>query len=273
MNYICFYHYTCNDGETSKIIWKKKYPKTIFFPWIHSNEADNVKFLKTFKNEHIVFLDYCPKKEYLTSYNKYLIIDHHHNAINNMSETENIKMYCDTERSGCMLTWDYLYPSTPYPISVFHIGNADIFHFNNFETEPFSLCYKDYKLTDSELLNLTKEDLLYKKIIASGLKQMSKNKIESITYFYTSIIEYEYLNNKEYKVVSIFCDKYNLYKYLIELAKVQFKDSNVLKIRKNKGDTICYSLRSLDGTPVDWIARKYGGNGHPMAAGYTITHN
>ena len=31
MNYICFYHSPCNDGEMSKIIWKHKYPKTIFF--------------------------------------------------------------------------------------------------------------------------------------------------------------------------------------------------------------------------------------------------
>ena len=36
---------------------------------------------------------------------------------------------------------------------------------------------------------------------------------------------------------------------------------------------LSFSLRSLDGTPVDDIARKYGGNGHPMAAGYTINYN
>ena len=272
MNYICFYHFPCNDGEMSKNIWKQKYPKTIFFPWVHSNEADNVKFLKTFKNEHIVFLDYCPKKEYLKSDNKYLIIDHHHNAINNIYETENIKMYCDTKRAGCMLTWDYLYPDTPYPISVFHVGNADIYHFNDKDTEPFCLSYKYYNLSNLELFNLKKSDNTYKKIIIDGMKQMSKNKLESITFFYTSVIEYEYIDNKEYKIISIFCDKYNLYKYLVELAKVQYNDCNILKIRKNKGDTINYSLRSLDGTPVDNIARKYGGNGHPMAAGYTISY-
>jgi len=256
----------------SKNIWKQKYPKTIFFPWIHSNESDNVKFLRTFKNEHIVFLDYCPKKEYLNHENKYLIIDHHKNAISNMCENDNIKMFCDIERSGCMLTWDYLYPDTKYPISVFHIGNADLFHFNHQDTEPFSLSYRDFKLSYSALINLKQTDKLYKKIIIDGMKQMSKNKCEALTYFYTSEIEYEYINNINYKLIVLFCDKYYLYKYLIELAKIYFSECNILKIKKNKGQVITYSLRSLDGSPVDCIARKYGGNGHPMAAGYTINY-
>lgn len=269
MNYICFYHSPCNDGELAKNIWKNKYPKTIFFPWIHSNELDNVKFLRKYKNEHIVFLDYCPKKEYLDNNNKYLIIDHHQNAISKISETENIKMYCDTERSGCMLTWDYLYPNIEYPLSVFHIGNADIFHFNHVDTEPFSLSFKKYNLDYNNLINLKEDDDIYKQIIYEGKKLMSRYKVEAITYFYMAFIEHENINNKKYKIITINCDKYIIYKYLIEIAKIQFKDCNVLKIKKKSGLKNSYSLRSLDGTPVDAIARKYGGNGHPMAAGYS----
>ena len=119
------------------------FPKTIFFPWIHSNEYDNVKFLRKYKNEHIVFLDYCPKKEYLSNDNKYLIIDHHHNAINNIQETENIKMYCDTERSGCMLTWDYCYPKSKYPLPVKYIGERDISCFGRIDRDI------DRKITNS----------------------------------------------------------------------------------------------------------------------------
>jgi len=62
-------------------------------------------------------------------------------------------MYCDIKRSGCILTWDYLYPNTLYPISVFHIGNADIFNFNHPDTEAFCLGYKDYKLDYYKLIN------------------------------------------------------------------------------------------------------------------------
>jgi nanoRNase/pAp phosphatase (c-di-AMP/oligoRNAs hydrolase) len=270
MNYICFYHSPCNDGEMAKNIWKHKYPKTRFFPWIHSKASENVKFLQSFTEEHIVFLDYCPKKEYLKNNNKYLIIDHHKNAISQISEDENIKMYCDVERAGCMLTWDYLYPDTIYPISIFHIGNADLFNFNHINTEPFSLAYRDYNLNFNDLINLKNTDEYYHKIVADGVKHMSKYKFEALAYFYTSTIDYEKVDNKEFKVITIYCDKYHLYKYLIEIAKIQYKQCNILRIQKNKGDNITYSLRSLDGSPVDGIARKYGGNGHPMAAGYTI---
>lgn len=270
MNYICFYHSPCKDGEMSKMIWKYKHPKTVFFPWIHANEKENVHFLRKFKNENIVFLDYCPKKEYLNSHNKYLIIDHHYNAINNMEGTDNIKMFCDTERSGCMLTWDYLYPETPYPISVYHIGQADIYNFVDADTEPFYISYKEYDLNYNELINLTKNSKTYQNIISLGIKKMAVYKLEALTCFYTSSTEIEKLNNIEYKVVNIYCDRYHLYKYLIEIARVNFKDANVLKIQKNKGKKISYSLRSIDGTSVDVIARKYAGNGHPLAAGYTI---
>ena len=270
MNYICFYHSPCNDGEMAKNIWKLKHPKTVFFPWIHSNENDNLKFLNIFEKEHIVFLDYCPKKEYLNNKNKYLIIDHHQNAINNIVENDNIKLYCDIKRSGCMLTWDYLFPNTPYPISVFHIGNADIFNFSDKETEAFSLFYKNFNLSPNELLNLKKDDGIYEKIIIGGVNLIAKYKITALTYFYIYKTEYEYINSNKYKVLLINCDQYNLNKYLIEIAKINFEDYNILKIKRKKGDKIYYSLRSLDGTPVDILARKYGGNGHPMAAGYTL---
>lgn len=273
MNYICFYHSPCNDGELAKNIWKHKYPNTVFFPWIHSNEQDNAKFLNTFKNENIVFLDYCPKRQYLNNNNKYLIIDHHKNAISYLTETDNIKLYCDTNRSGGMLTWDYIYPEKPYPLCVLHIGHFDLFNFDNKSTEPFSLAYKNYNLDFNTLINLDVDSEIYKKIIKEGTRKIIHNRFEAITYFYKFHVEYEKIDNKEIKIIVIYCDKYNLYKYLIEIGKSQFKDFNILKIIKNKGHNVSYSLRSLDGTPVDSIARKYGGNGHPMAAGYTINYN
>ena len=195
MNYICFYCSPCNDGEMAKNIWKYKYPKTIFFPWIYSNELDNIKFLSSYKNQYIVFLNYCPKIEYLNNSNKYLIINHHQNAINKISENENIKMYCDTKRSCCMLTWDYLYPNTQYPISVFHIGNAAINHFNNYDTEPFSVSFKNAKLHYFNLINLKEDDNIYKKIIKEGKKKTEHYNFEAMTYFFTNMIEYEYINN------------------------------------------------------------------------------
>lgn len=249
---------------------EKKISKNCFFPWIHSNKDENIKFLKKFKREHIVFLDYCPKKEYLTSENKYLIIDHHHDAINSLYEADNIKMYCDTNRAACMLVWDYLYPNTKYPISLYHIGSADLFDFSNVNTEPFNIAYKLFNLTYDSLINLNINNNTYKNIILYGNKQILKYQYESIQYFYTSKIIKETINDKKYTILCIMCDKYNLYKYLINNAKLNFPNCNILRIQKNMIGKISYSLRSLDGTNVDEIARFYGGNGHKLAAGYTI---
>ena len=63
-----------------------------------------------------------------------------------------------------------------------------------------------------------------------------------------------------------------MYKYLIDHASSKYNDMDILRILHiKKTDRNIYSMRSLkDNIMVDNIARKYGGNGHPKAAGYTV---
>ena len=40
-----FYHYPCNDGELAQMIWKRKYPNTVFIKWNHTTIDNNVNEL------------------------------------------------------------------------------------------------------------------------------------------------------------------------------------------------------------------------------------
>ena len=63
-----------------------------------------------------------------------------------------------------------------------------------------------------------------------------------------------------------------MFKYLIDYAAGEYNDVDILRIlHTEKDNKSVYSLRSLkENIFVDSIARKYGGNGHPKAAGYKI---
>lgn len=263
--FICFYHSPCDDGEIATYIWKSKFPNTLFHPWSHTKIEENLNILYQYNNKNIVFLDYCPKPEYLVNDNNYIVIDHHKNAIETLenSKSENVIMYCDINRSGCMLCWDYIYPGHDYPIAVYHIGMSDLFNFNHKDTENFCLGKQFFQIDSEVLLNMDQDCQDYKNLVEYGRCKSSEYRIEAMGYFMHAEIE----NEDNYKILKLNCNNYNLIKYMVEYARENYKNYNILKIQNISGNV---SLRSIDGTHVDIIARKYGGNGHPMAAGYKL---
>lgn len=266
MKYFVFYHSPCNDGELCMEIWKNKYSDSILNPWDHINVEKNINLLNNVSIDNtIVFLDYCPKSEYIKDLtNKIIIIDHHENACTNIDITNNIELIYNPNKSGCMLVWEYLYNNTLYPITIYHVGNNDIFNFDDPETEPFVLAYKDFNI---DYFKLCKNSDIYCDIINKGKDIINKFKVEAEKCF--NYIEEEKMDN--INILTIKCNNYKLIKYLLEFAQSNYNNFNVLRIKQYRKDKHCYSLRSIDGkTKVDSIARLYGGNGHPYAAGYSI---
>jgi oligoribonuclease NrnB/cAMP/cGMP phosphodiesterase (DHH superfamily) len=264
--FICFYHSPCDDGEMASYIWKSKFPNTTFHPWDHTKIEENLNTLYQYYNKNIVFLDYCPKPEYLINdSNNYLVIDHHKNAVETLeisSFGDNLSIHYDNSRSGCMLTWNYLYPGEDYPISVYHVGMNDLFKFEHPDTDNFCIGKQFFQLDSEMLLLMDIDSQLYKNIVEYGRCKSSEYRIEAMGYF----MHLEYENESNLSVLKINCDNYKLIKYMVEYARKKYSNYyNVLKIQNSNGKV---SLRSIDGTHVDVIARKYGGNGHPLAAGY-----
>ena len=286
--YIVFYHSPCNDGELAKIIWEMNNMNSIFYKWNHAYTEEACDILKNITEpSEIVFLDVCPKLELLPIIHKYHIIDHHKNAINSMKENldlikYNITMHCDITKSGCMLTWNYCKPNLDYPLIVRHVGNKDIWNFSDNNTEPYCIGLNDYldyynssgnsRASIIKVLLNNDNLLLHEEIIKSGNKIIEKNKIKALEYFNIIAFNTETLDNITYNIIDIECTDSTMYKYLIDHASSKYNDMDILRILHiKKTDRNIYSMRSLkDNIMVDNIARKYGGNGHPKAAGYTV---
>ena len=279
-----FYHYPCNDGELAKVIWETKYLKSKFYPWDHKDIDKSIKILAILSNKiPIVFLDVCPLITLLSNDYNYIIIDHHENAVNTIKQNiellqnNNITLYYDFKKSGCMLTWDYCY-NTEMPQMVKYIGSKDIWDFSNVNTEPYSLGYSSYFAIDIGLkftmifILLQKPDYyLHNVFIRNGNNIIEEYRADAKQCFNFYNLTTECIDNISYNIIDIVCSNNNIYKYLIEYAASHSSyDADVLRILHTNNINKTYSLRSLkDNIRVDGIARFYGGNGHPKAAGYT----
>jgi len=285
-----FYHFPCNDGELAKIIWSIKYPLSIFIKWNHMDKEKSIIALNNITEpSDIIFLDVCPDC-ILPKIHSYLIIDHHMNAINTMtqlidkinaSSTDklNITMFCDTNLSGCMLTWKYFNSNASYPLVVHHIGNKDIWNFSDINTEPYSIGYNNY-LKEHEYnrefiiksLLISPTTFLHNYMIEDGIKIIVDKIMLAEQYFTEKVFSIETLDNTSYNILDIKCNDSTMFKYLIDYAAAEYTSVDILRIQHTvTSNKIVYSLRSLkEHVLVDGIARKYGGNGHPKAAGYTI---
>ncbi len=291
--YHVFYHYPCNDGKLSQIIWNHFEPNSLFYKWIHNNNTESINIINNLPpKSSVVFLDITPPILLLPSSHSYIIIDHHKNAMLELVKNKpnqpdyNILLYAEkgfpenNMMSGCMLTWKYM-TNKEYPSIVYHIGNKDVWNFNNPNTEPYCLGFESLintQMSDIEtdrfINNLLITNENDEQIIQEGNELIETYKDQAKKYFTDNIIKLtvETYDDITYNIIDIKCSEIHLYKYLIDVSYDYYDDQHVLRILKeDNGNKKTYSLRSLySNIKVDNIARYYGGNGHEKAAGYSI---
>jgi hypothetical protein len=284
-----FSHFPCNDGELSRMIWQYYRPNSIFYNWKHheTNEAIN-KINKLEPRSDVVFLDVTPPLDILPNHHTYTIIDHHKDAIvkmlNHPKYSEyRIKMIIEdgfpenNKQSGCILTWNYLSKGKDaIPSVVRYIGMKDVWDFSDVNTEPYNIAYnlelKKYQTQDERInfiMDLFEQDR-DEEFINIGTNMIINYKNRAMSVFENVAYDVEIIDDTEYTIVDVQCSENELFKYLIDYAEINM-DMDILRIHHSTTDgKKNYSLRRLKPhIKVDIMARKYGGNGHEGAAGYS----
>ena len=298
-----FYHGECPDGEISNNILtrclpdqkNKEHVKFLFpintwliptfvsFPWKHHNKEEGIKqFMEIPEGGTVIFLDICPAPSLLGERPdlKVLVIDHHKAAVDGLLEKldtlPHVTLISDTKKAGCYLTWEFCYPDLPYPPQVEYIGAKDIWNFENPNTEPFCAGYpiilNNLDLPKQISLVHYWTETQVKAAIAAGKTAIAGMQVKAAEQFSEySADELVDENNKKFRVLTLNCADYGIYKYILEHAKEHYNDYEILRIVQEKDNKCCYSLRAIkEDVTVDSVARKYGGNGHPKAAGYAV---
>jgi hypothetical protein len=294
--YHVFYHFPCNDGELSRVIWGNFEPNSLFYKWQHNDHTNEIDIINNLpEKSNVVFLDLTPSSdiEKLSNKHNYIIIDHHKNPMLTLVEKKinlpnyNILLYSQkgfpemNNLSGCVLTWQY-FSNEPFPSVVHHIGNKDVWDFSDENTEDYCVGlnhylrnFNEYKRLEfiKNLLTTNKNDFIF---INIGENIISNYKNKAIDIFNNYSLD-KSTEGSDYTIIDVKCSETILYKYLIEYVqenKTMFNNADILRILHSEDDKKkTYSLRSLkDDVKVDELARIFGGNGHEKAAGYYINN-
>lgn len=236
--------------------------------------------LDIFRMRKVYLVDFCYSAERVQQIasvaSKVVILDHHKTAMNALSGVVlpiNVAANFDLSKSGARITWDYFH-TTEAPNLIRYIEDRDLWL---------------WKLDDSEAINafigsfgfsLSEYDVL-------ATELQSPNTFREAAHIGI------YLVHKQDQMVEKICDK--AYILLLKSStgskKVWFINtcslisevSNSLLLKEPTTDLVVgwfdmadkriWSLRSANKVDCSEIAKRYGGGGHPNAAGFVTSKN
>lgn len=273
---ICIYHHPsrkggCLDGSAAAWVVRKAYPSAILIP----SDYGNTPPLDQIGPDDTVFIvdfSYPPEelKRIEDACRRIVVIDHHVTAIKKLKDYRvgaYSAMILNPFRSGCTLTWDYLYPGRRPPAWLAAAGAGDIWDFSNSNTKPIcAYCYSRKPLTVEwldEIDGIHPDTILLRgEVVLEEQEAEWKEAINSRATFST-------IQGYNIPTIQLFPDD-DASNILNIMAKGHPFSLGIYKYK----DYTEYSFRSAKGEPqsinVSKLAEAMGGGGHVHAAGAKV---
>jgi oligoribonuclease NrnB/cAMP/cGMP phosphodiesterase (DHH superfamily) len=229
----------------------------------------------------VYMLDYSIKIEGIRVLNektKLIIIDHHKTLLDNLNADpvlKKIKGLRETSKAGCELCWEYFFPKKHLPKMVKLLGRYDVWdHTNektwNEEIFPFQNGIKLLKLNPCKNSQYKNWQDAFKGGNCFVKNIIKKGKI---------ILEYQKEQNEFFMTKYAFDDTFDQYRALcinhplgnsqVFISQWNEKEYDLMFRYCFMGNNYIVSLyttkKDLD---LGLVAKKYGGGGHPQAAGF-----
>ena len=279
------YHGSCNDGSTS--LWCANYYNNI--PEKVSCKAGCNPNIKV-ENKNILFVDLCPKFEYLIEISKIaknvVILDHHKSSYDDYQIYKdrcpsNLHIQIDMSKSGCQITWDYFFENISRPWFIDYVADRDLWTWKLPNSKEINQVFMDNNYFDpyyldnittyinyasEQINNIVKEGFLLLKIQKKNLDIACSRALEATMT----------INNVNYNIwlgTSSTTDRSELGNMLTYklLSNGLTPDFSATWIYEPKTNEWWISLRGHKLSPdLSKIAGYYGGGGHMLASGFTI---
>lgn len=281
---VILYHNPCPDGFGSYVVARKFLgDNCLYIPFDHNDEVPE-SFIT---NENVMMIDCCYDKlerlETLLRLSKSVyILDHHEGNRQSLlkilgKEQADAISYFDISKSGVRLIWEFFNEDKDIliPALVLYLEDRDLYRFAFIDTKQFcgyidSLGFEynkwvkilDYRMGDKKLTEIfiKGEGILayFEKLALDISKTAFKTKLPSNYGGHeTVVVNIGKPFNSE--VPHILLRKYPTIPFIIAFAFEELRGE--IKVR--------LSFRSRDFNVIP-IAQKFGGNGHPQAAGAII---
>ena len=273
-NAVVVYHAGCTDGAMAGAIFAEAagsaYPSVAYHTGVYN------KTLPPAVNDSDIFLlDFSLSPDQVAGLllsNTVTVIDHHKDAVEALKKVQhgNLDMlHSNIEYSGAECTYRALIGGD-VPLVVRLIGDRDMWRFEYEITRNFSaglnLLEKSH-VTMQEVLNWGEAKIM--ETVQNGQTiglynaQLYKSHIKQCTRTMQIGGIYVPICNANGAFASELCEV---------MYDVTHPEAPFVGTYYDTAMHRCFSLRSRKGSPVfvDGIARQYGGNGHPHAAGFKV---
>jgi oligoribonuclease NrnB/cAMP/cGMP phosphodiesterase (DHH superfamily) len=267
---ILIYHGNCIDGFGAALACWEVNGDT--FDYIHGNY--NVEPDK-YQSDNIIFVDFCYKlpvmQRLLNDGNSVTILDHHISAYNELKDFEHPKLVklFDMNHSGAVLSYKYfnnITKDSEVPTAYLYIEDRDLWKFKMRHTKEFNMAlfsypydfkYWDEKLSES-VESIINDGAAIKRKFDKDIKEFLSNP-DNILY---------------QQIGGIIVPAVNLpYFYASESANIISEGHAFGAAFYETRQGYVYSLRAKETSDVDvsQIAVLYGGGGHKLASGFTVS--
>ena len=283
MKPLCIYHGNCADGFAAAWVVRKFFGANgvDFHAGVYQNPPPDVT------GRDVIMVDFSFKRPVLEEMAKVakslLILDHHKTAAEDLGgmpapieakewtaffNLDNAAGKCevgaifDMERSGAMITWDFFYPGQACPDLLRHIQDRDLWLFKlegtrEIQANLFSYPY-DFEVWDT-LINSPPGKMIPEGRAIERKHHKDVGELVGVMKRRMKIAGYDvFVANLPYTLTS-------------DAGHLMAKNEPFAACYWDTPDGRVFSLRSADGgLDVSEIAKRYGGGGHPQAAGFRM---
>lgn len=278
MKPLVIYHGNCADGFSAAwCFWRKFGVDAEYVAGVYQQSPPDVT------GRDVYMVDFSYKRQVVEIMMKtarfVALIDHHKTAIEDLQplfaeyETEylayggerRVAWYCDLERSGATLAWDYLFPGEDRPLLLGHIEDRDLWRFKlagTREIQAFVFSHEySFDLWD-KLMCADQVELL--KMTATGAaieRKHHKDVAELVAVCKRRMLIGAY----DVPVASL------PYTLVSDAAHLMAQGEPFAACYWDTAEGRVFGLRATDeGIDVSEIAKQYGGGGHAKAAGFKV---
>lgn len=274
---LVIYHGNCADGFSAAwCFWRKYGTGADYVAGVYQQEPPDVTdrdvYLVDFSYKAPVVADMLRKARSVT------LIDHHKTAIDDLSPLkadmaatnnngmgDNFGWFCDLNRSGATLAWDYLFPGEDRPLLLGHVEDRDLWRFKlpgTREIQAFVFSHEySFDLWD-KLMSADQVELL--KMTAAGAaieRKHHKDVAELVAVCKRRMVIGAY----DVPVASL------PYTLVSDAAHLMAQGEPFAACYWDTAEGRVFGLRATDdGVDVSEVAKQYGGGGHAKAAGFKV---
>jgi oligoribonuclease NrnB/cAMP/cGMP phosphodiesterase (DHH superfamily) len=259
---ICIYHKNCQDGFVAALaVWMKYGDSCEYIEAQYGDSPPDILY-----GQDVIIVDFSYPRETLLKMKEQakslIVIDHHKTA---QKDCEGLD-FCifDMEKSGAVLTWEYLFPDQLVPLLSRYAQDRDLWKWEMDGSKAVSaglrLQKKDFRewikflLDENELFNLLKQGDTVLQYQDGCVKAAIGGEYDTITLdgYIVPITNCTHLISET--IGALAGDQ------PFAVGYFDTKDRRVFNLRS----------KEPDGVDVAEIAKKYGGGGHKHAAGFWI---